>query len=69
MIRLMVLPHIGTALALAFFIWPFREVSVAFVIRRGGGIMGDFRNDKSTDFLYEVGNVFLRLQLRVCGAN
>ena len=36
--------------------WPFREVFVAFVIRRGralGSISG-----KSADFLYEIGNDF-----------
>ena len=31
--------------------------------------MEDFRIAKSTDFLYEVGNVFLRLYVRVCGTN
>ena len=31
--------------------------------------MEDFGVAKSTDFLYEVVNVFLRLQLRICGTN
>ena len=31
--------------------------------------MEDFRDAKSADFLYEVGNVFLSLQLRIGGTN
>ena len=31
--------------------------------------MEDFKDAQSTDLPYEVGNVFLRFQLRVCGAN
>ena len=58
-----VLVHFMAAVAIGFFYFGrlglFRDVSVAFVIIRGGP--WDFRDAKSTGFPYEVGNVFLRL--------
>ena len=56
-----VLPHITTAVVSKFLIGavrPLRDVSVAFVIRRGGGLVVDLRDAKSADFLY-----------RLCGIN
>ena len=31
--------------------------------------MEDFRDAEPADFLYEVGNVFVPLQRRICGVN
>ena len=59
-----VLPHIRTAVALGFIIWLFRAGYGRFrrlCYQTRWGLMKDFRVAKSTDFLYEVGNVFLRL--------
>ena len=33
------------------------------------GLMDDFRDAKSAEFLYEVENVFVPCQLRICGIN
>ena len=59
-----VLPHIRTAVALGFIIWLFRAGQGRFrrlCYQTRWGLMDDFRVAKSADFIYEVGNVFLRL--------
>ena len=38
-------------------------------INRQGIIMVDFRDAKSADILYDVGNVFVPLQQRICDTN
>ena len=54
------------------FIWLVRAVQGRvrrFCDQTGWALMADFRDAKSADFLYEVGNVFVPWQHRLCGIN